>query len=124
LPERDLTVTADHALYLDGSLITAGALVNGTSIVEVPLAELGSGYTIYHIETETHDMVLAEGAIAETFVDCQSRKSFENYQEYVDLYGEEGTTSELSLPRIASRRLVPQSIKDRVQRHVTEFLAA
>src|SRR4028119_1687973 len=32
LPRRDLLVSADHALFLDGFLIHAGALVNGSTI--------------------------------------------------------------------------------------------
>jgi hypothetical protein len=37
LPQRDLVVTADHALVLDGLLVNAGALLNGTTIALVPV---------------------------------------------------------------------------------------
>jgi hypothetical protein len=64
LPLRDLVLTADHALLIDGLLINAGALVNGASIDWVPISELGERFTVYHVETEDHDIILAEGAPA------------------------------------------------------------
>jgi hypothetical protein len=39
-----------------------------------------------HIELETHDVILAEGAPSETFVDDQSRGMFHNASEYARLY--------------------------------------
>ncbi|WP_103763104.1 Hint domain-containing protein [Roseovarius confluentis] len=114
LPSRDLTLTADHALLIDGLLINAGALVNGTSIDWVPLEEFGDSFTVYHVETENHDMILAEGTPAETFIDYAGRQAFDNYAEYVDLYGDDRTIVEMPLPRISAARLVPQAIKARL----------
>ena len=89
LPERDLYVTADHAFLLDGVLVTAGALVGAMGITTVPASALGTGYTVYHIETEAHDIILAEGVAAETYVDYVGRQAFDNHAEYVALYGAE-----------------------------------
>jgi hypothetical protein len=111
LPHQDLRVSADHGIVLDGFVINASALVNGTTIRFFPMTE---PFTYYHIETEQHDVVLANGIAAETFVDATARSAFENYQEYLDLYGEERKTVELPNRRISSRRMVPQSIRDRV----------
>ena len=69
LPHTDLTVTADHGMLVDGVICHAGALVNGTTITRVPLTEMGASYTVYHIETEAHEIILANGAAAETFID-------------------------------------------------------
>ena len=114
LPERDLTVTADHALLIDGLLINAGALVNGTTVTEVPRAGLGQSYTVYHIETETHDIILAEGTAAETYVDHMTRRAYDNYGEYLELYGEERTIAEAAHPRISTARQVPHALKARL----------
>ena len=114
LPHTDLTVTADHGMVIDGMVINASALVNGHSIDFVPMDELEDSFTVYHIETEAHDVILANGAPSETFVDAVTRSHFDNYQEYLDLYGAERIIREMPLPRIASARLVPQEIKDRL----------
>lgn len=114
LPERDLTLTADHALLIDGHLINAGALVNGTTIDWVPLSEFDGQYTVYHIETEAHDIVLAEGAPAETFIDYVGRQAFDNYDEYQQLYGDQDSIHEMPYPRISSARLVPASVVARL----------
>jgi hypothetical protein len=113
LPGRDLRLTADHALLLGGVLVQAGALVNGASIRKMTRAETGEHYTVFHIETEGHDMILAEGCGAETFVDTVSRKRFDNYAEYEVLFGEEaGAMPELDLPRVKSARQLPASLRD------------
>lgn len=114
LPHRDLTVTADHGMMIDGLVINAGALVNGTTITLVPLAELATRVTYYHIETSDHEVILANGAAAETFVDYAGRAAFDNYAEYLALYGAPQMIAELHAPRITSARLLPESIRARL----------
>ncbi|EPX82287.1 Hint domain-containing protein [Salipiger mucosus] len=114
LPRRDLRVTADHALLVDGLLVNASALVNGAGIDWVPLSELGASYTVYHVETEAHDLILAEGTAAETYIDYVARRSFDNHEEYRALYGEETTIAEMPLPRISAARLLPPALRARL----------
>ena len=114
LPKRDLTVTADHGMVLDGLVINASALVNGETIDFVPGAELGDSLTVYHIETEAHDVILANGAASETFIDAAGRAAFDNCQEYLDLYGAERIIPEMKHPRISSPRLLPTAIRQRL----------
>ena len=111
LPHTDLTVTADHGMLVDGVICHAGALVNGTTITRVPLAEMGESYTVYHIETEAHEIILANGAPAETFIDNVSRRVFDNYAEFDALYGEVPEMVELDYPRAMSDRQVPVRIR-------------
>ena len=99
LPYTDLIVTADHAMLIEGVLCHAGALVNGTSIRHVPPAEMGESYTVYHIETEEHEIILANGAPAETFIDNVSRRVFDNFAEFEALYGDVPEMLELDYPR-------------------------
>ncbi|MGI3185807.1 Hint domain-containing protein [Nioella aestuarii] len=111
LPTADLTVTADHGMLVDGVICHAGALVNGTTITRVPLAEMGETYTVYHIETEAHEIILANGAPAETFIDNVSRRVFDNYAEFEELYGDVPEMEELPYPRAMSARQVPGVIR-------------
>jgi hypothetical protein len=110
LPHADLTVTADHGMLVDGVICHAGALVNGTTITRVPLDEMGETYTVYHIETEEHAIILANGAPAETFIDNVSRRTFDNYAEFETLYGDVPEMEELPYPRAMSARQVPGRI--------------
>jgi hypothetical protein len=42
----------------------------------------------YHIELETHDVILAEGAAAESYLDEDNRGMFSNAGEYAALYAD------------------------------------
>lgn len=111
VPVRDLTVTTDHALLIDGVLCQAGALVNGSTIRRLSREECGESYTVYHVETEDHEIILAEGAPAETFIDNVSRRVFDNYAEFEALYGDVPEMVEMDLPRAMSARQLPERIK-------------
>ncbi|WP_420396763.1 Hint domain-containing protein [Nioella sp.] len=111
VPHSDLTVTADHGMLVDGVICHAGALVNGTTITRVPLAEMGESYTVFHIETEAHEIILANGAPAETFIDNVSRRVFDNFAEFEALYGDVPEMEELPYPRAMSARQVPAWIR-------------
>ena len=114
LPHSDLPVTADHAMYVDGILCEAGALVNGTTITRVPLSELDGRYTVYHVETEAHEIVFANGAPAETFIDNATRRAFDNFAEFKALYGDPPEMKELPYPRASNARHLPARIKARI----------
>jgi hypothetical protein len=109
-PYEPLTVTADHGMLVDGVICHAGALVNGTTITRVTMEEMGESCTVYHIETEAHEIILANGAPAETFIDNVSRRCFDNYAEFEALYGDVPKMQELPYPRAMSARQVPGRI--------------
>jgi hypothetical protein len=83
LPRRDLVVSPQHAMYVDGALVAASDLVNGVSIVRLPARD---HIEYLHIEFETHDILFAEGAPSESFLDDESRLLFENAHEFAALY--------------------------------------
>ena len=83
VPHRDLMVSPQHAMYLDGLLVPADALVNGSSIVQLATA---ARVDYIHIELASHDVILAEGAPSESFVDDDSRGRFHNAREFAELY--------------------------------------
>jgi hypothetical protein len=92
-PHRDLYVSPNHAIYIDGVLIPAKYLVNGLNITQ--RAPEGAEIIEYlHIELFGHDVIYAEGATAETFGSlCQARDHFDNFYEYYRLYPKEDETA-------------------------------
>lgn len=73
VPHRDLLVSPDHCLFVQDVLIPAKLLVNGTTIVQ---EEYEDPFEYFHIELESHDVVLAEGMLAETYLDLGNRHMF------------------------------------------------
>jgi autotransporter passenger strand-loop-strand repeat protein len=87
VPKRDLFVSPLHAMFLDGMLIPAHALVNGTSIVQATQIEQ---VEYFHLELDFHDVIVAEGALSESFVDDDSRGMFQNAADHRRLYPDAG----------------------------------
>ena len=75
VPNRDLYITKGHSLYFDGVLIPVEFLVNHRSIVWDDHAQ---EVEIYHVELATHDVLLANGAPAESYRDDGNRWLFRN----------------------------------------------
>ncbi len=83
VPSRDLLVSPEHALLLSGVLVRAVDLVNGATIVR----EAGLKRVDYlHVELAAHDVIWANDAVAETFVDDDSRGRFSNAADHAALY--------------------------------------
>jgi hypothetical protein len=74
VPARDLLVSPEHCILADGHLFPAKLLVNGGTITQeaVPVVEY------FHVETERHAIILAEGLAAETYLDTGNRAAFDN----------------------------------------------
>ncbi len=66
IPDRDLVVTAAHALLVDGFLVPAGDLVNGFTIV--PYETEHTVLDIFHFRFATHDVIDAQGALCESLL--------------------------------------------------------
>jgi hypothetical protein len=121
LPSRDLDVSPGHAMYIDDCLlIDAKAMINGTTITQVTQWEGDIEY--FHIETEHHEIILAEGALAETFVDNVSRVCFNNYSEYQALYPDTPEMIELDIPRVSHQRQLPNTIKHKLEQISQELM--
>jgi hypothetical protein len=83
VPHADLYVTAAHSLLIDGVLVPAEMLINGTTITryEPESDEL----EFFHIKLESHDVVYAEGVPAETLLYVD--ESFVNFADFLRRYG-------------------------------------
>ena len=73
-PARDLWLSPDHAVFIDNVLIPIRYLINGATVVQ----EAAERITYYHVELERHDILLAEGLPAESYLDTGNRGAFEN----------------------------------------------
>ncbi len=74
-PARDLRVSPGHAICLDllgEVLISASALVNGTTIIQEDVDSV----TYWHVELDSHDLLLAENMPAESYLDMGNRAFF------------------------------------------------
>lgn len=105
---------------VDGVFTQANALINGISIYQVET--MPEEFTYYHIELENHELIMAEGVEAETYIDNVSRETFDNYEEYVALYGEPTEEmNELDMPRAKSVRQLPRKLKEKLHQRAVEL---
>ena len=73
-PHRDLWLSPDHAVLVDDALIPIKHLINGASVAQVPV----EGVSYFHVELPRHDVLLAEGLPAESYLDTGNRTLFAN----------------------------------------------
>ena len=74
LPHADLTLSPDHAVFVDGVLIPIRYLLNGRTVAQISQRRV----TYYHVELDRHDVLLAQGLPAESYLDTGNRGAFAN----------------------------------------------
>ncbi|ARO54551.1 hypothetical protein B2G69_10555 [Methylorubrum zatmanii] len=79
LPVRDLFLSPGHPVLVGadadnegGVLVPVMCLINGTTITREPV----SSVTYWHVELDSHDILLAEGLPAESYIDGGDRAFF------------------------------------------------
>ncbi len=81
-PRRELRLSPDHAGYVDNMLIPIRRLINGGSIRQTDARSV----VYYHVELKQHDVLLAEGLPAESYLDTGNRLGFANGGDTVSLH--------------------------------------
>ena len=71
-PRRDLFLSPDHAVFVNGVLVPVKLLADGASIVQ----ESRDQVTYYHVELPEHAVILAEGLAVESYLDTGDRANF------------------------------------------------
>jgi len=71
-----------HSILVEGVLVQVENLVNGATIVQVPRERV----EYWHVELESHDILLAEGLPAESYLDVGNRSGFVNGGAYLEAY--------------------------------------
>ena len=84
VPARDLYVTQGHALFIDGVLITAGQLTNGTTIARVD-ANDSDELEYFNIKLARHDVIVAEGTQVESQLHVHEHAA--NFADYYRSFG-------------------------------------
>jgi autotransporter passenger strand-loop-strand repeat protein len=81
-PHTDLFLSPNHAVYVNEVLIPIRHLIDGSTITQVPVDRV----TYYHIELPQHDVVLAQGLPAESYLDMKDRSDYANGPGPIRLY--------------------------------------
>ncbi len=114
IPSNDLSVSPNHAIYVDGLLINAGALVNGVNIYQEEPTE---DFKYYHVELDSHELVIAQNTWAESYLpQNENRDDFDNAAAFDQQYpnGRKLILWPLDYPRISSQAKVPDYIQDMI----------
>ncbi len=81
-PSRDLLLSPDHAVFVDGVLIPIKFLDNGGTIRQLAVPAV----TYHHIELREHALVHAEGLAVETLLPGSDRSAFCTDQTTIQLH--------------------------------------
>ncbi len=84
-------------MFLDGVLIPARCLVNGSTITVKRKLER---VDYFHVELDSHDVLLAEGAPSESFLDDNSRGMFHNASEFAVLCPDATAPGRFCAPKV------------------------
>ncbi len=82
-PHCAVTLSPDHAVFMDGALVPIHLLVDDVLISRSSQPEI----TYHHVELDRHDVLLAAGLPAESYLDTGNRRAFAEGQDgVVSLY--------------------------------------
>ncbi|KQO90907.1 hypothetical protein ASF36_22010 [Methylobacterium sp. Leaf90] len=101
VPVRDLLVSPDHCLVFDDVLVPAKHLINGATIRQEPVEAVG----YWHIELDSHEALLAEGAPAESYRDCGMHAFFEDAEGWGVRVGDKAPVALLAPHALSGPRL-------------------
>lgn len=84
VPYKDMLITSEHCLFFKDRFVPVRMLVNGVSIF---YDKSISSYDYYHVETEQHSVITADGMLTESYLDTGNRSSFRQEGKIATLRG-------------------------------------
>ena len=90
LPQRDVLLSPDHALFIDGALVPVKYLVNGANVRQ----EAVETVRYFHLELSSHDVIVADGLPVETYLDAGNRHQFANGAAHIALHPDFSTRAD------------------------------
>ncbi|NVN01894.1 MULTISPECIES: Hint domain-containing protein [Asaia] len=116
MPHKDLLVTAEHCLYLGGGFVPVRMLVNGRTIfIDTSITT----YHYYHIETEHHAVIWADGALTESYLDTGNARTFAQPGAVKRLPGQAKTwEQDAAAPLLVARDAVEPLFNDLLARAI------
>ena len=82
VPARDLYLSPDHAVFVNGVLVPVKLLIDGSGIVQVKRDRV----RYFHVELPRHAIVLAEGLTVESYLDRGDRADFQDGDGAIRLF--------------------------------------
>lgn len=73
VPYKDMLITAEHCLFFKDRFVPVRMLINGVSIF---YDKSIASYDYYHVETDQHAIITADGVLTESYLDTGNRSSF------------------------------------------------
>ncbi|GCD51651.1 outer membrane protein [Acetobacter pasteurianus NBRC 3188] len=84
VPYKDMLITAEHCLCFEGKFVPVRMLVNGFSIF---YDKSITSYDYYHVETDQHSVITADGMLTESYLDTGNRRTFRQEGQVATLCG-------------------------------------
>ncbi|WP_252354115.1 Hint domain-containing protein [Acetobacter sp. P5B1] len=109
VPYKDLLITPEHCLFFENKFIPVRMLVNGRSIF---YDRSITSYDYFHIETENHAVIRADGMLTESYLDTGNRSTFR----------QDGTVVRLGQPDKSKSWVADAAASLNVERAVVEPL--
>ncbi|MBS0961406.1 Hint domain-containing protein [Acetobacter thailandicus] len=113
VPFKDMLITSEHCLFFDGRFIPVRMLVNGRSVF---YDKSITSYDYYHIETDEHAVIMADGVLTESYLDTGNRQAFYQHGKLVAFT----PSRNLTWDDAAAPLDVSQQFAENIFRHIEE----